>query len=169
MKQILVTVGTTKFEDLIRNVDTEEFYKFLDDNNFTKLIVQKGRGEYTIKNHTNCTFKNLIVEQYELMPNFENVIKSCDYVISHAGAGIILESLKNKKHLIVVVNTTLMDNHQVELAEALEADNYVHYIKNPKEIYQEMKKMVEEDKKLTEYPDFNLDVIPNIIYEMLDI
>ena len=43
-----------------------------------------------------------------------------DVIISHAGAGSVMEALRLKKKLIVVVNDLLMDNHQVELATALE-------------------------------------------------
>ena len=45
-KQLLVTVGTTKFEKLIQNIDTDEFYQMAIKHNFTKIIIQKGTGEY---------------------------------------------------------------------------------------------------------------------------
>jgi UDP-N-acetylglucosamine transferase subunit ALG13 len=40
-------------------------------------------------------------------------------VLSHAGAGSVFESLRAHKPLLVVVNTALADNHQVEIAAAL--------------------------------------------------
>ena len=40
-------------------------------------------------------------------------------VVSHAGAGSIFESVRARRRLLVVVNPELMDNHQVELAEAM--------------------------------------------------
>ena len=54
-------------------------------------------------------------------------MKSADLVISHAGAGSIMESLRLKKALIVVVNQDLMDNHQIELAEAMQEANYLRF------------------------------------------
>ena len=54
-------------------------------------------------------------------------------MISHCGAGILLESLRANKSTnkevttkcIAVVNETLMHNHQSEIADALSADNYI--------------------------------------------
>ena len=39
-KQILITVGTTKFENLIKAIDSEKFYEMLINNGFTKIIFQ---------------------------------------------------------------------------------------------------------------------------------
>ncbi len=41
------------------------------------------------------------------------------------GSGSILEALRLKKRLIVVVNDRLMDNHQQELADAMMQENYL--------------------------------------------
>ncbi|KAJ9506821.1 hypothetical protein QJQ45_030411 [Haematococcus lacustris] len=41
--------------------------------------------------------------------------------VMHTGSGSIFEALSLGKHLIVVPNAALMDNHQVELAEQLAA------------------------------------------------
>ena len=46
-------------------------------------------------------------------------------VLSHAGAGSILEALSLEKPLFVVVNDALMDNHQMELAGALDRDGHL--------------------------------------------
>jgi beta-1,4-N-acetylglucosaminyltransferase len=168
-KQVLVTVGTTKFEKLIKSIDNEDFYKLLDKNGFTDLIIQKGTGDYEPEKFKNLNLTSLNVTVGKLFPFFENLIIQSEYVISHGGAGILLESLKNKKKLIVCVNDLLMDNHQVELAESLEKDNYSFYCRNIEEITIYFKNILEKDFKLNKYPDFNLEIIPNIIYEMLDI
>ena len=49
-------------------------------------------------------------------------------VISHCGAGILLESLRalGTPQIFAVINTSLMDNHQMELADQLANDGLVH-------------------------------------------
>ena len=167
-KQFLITVGTTKFENLIKNIDKDEFYETIINHNFKKLIIQKGTGEYIPKQHEK--YKNKIdIQISTILNNFENIIKQSDLIISHAGAGILLESLKNKRKVIVCVNDTLMDNHQIELASSLDKENYVHYCKNLNEIVNDVKLILENKKKIKIYPEFNYDAIPNVIYEMLGI
>jgi len=38
-------------------------------------------------------------------------IKSADFIISHCGAGTILEALRLNKSLLAVINNSLMNNH----------------------------------------------------------
>jgi UDP-N-acetylglucosamine transferase subunit ALG13 len=47
-------------------------------------------------------------------------MRGADLVISHAGAGSVLEALHAHKSLLVVVNDSLMDNHQTELAHKMQ-------------------------------------------------
>ena len=46
-------------------------------------------------------------------------------VISHAGSGSILEGLRISVPMIVVPNSSLLDNHQTELADELASQGYV--------------------------------------------
>ena len=45
-KQLLITVGTTKFENLIKAIDNDNFYNMIINNRFSKIIIQRGYGEY---------------------------------------------------------------------------------------------------------------------------
>jgi beta-1,4-N-acetylglucosaminyltransferase len=60
-------------------------------------------------------YKNDILEDME----------EADLIISHAGAGSIMEGLGLQKQMVVVINESLMGNHQTEVADALEAENYL--------------------------------------------
>ena len=65
------------------------------------------------------------------MHNFivlEEYIKHAALVISHCGAGILLEGLRAESDpiIVAVVNNTLMNNHQAELADELEAQKLIH-------------------------------------------
>ncbi|KAJ9477753.1 UDP-N-acetylglucosamine transferase subunit ALG13 [Pseudozyma hubeiensis] len=65
---------------------------------------------------------------FQFAPDIKSYIQSADVVISHAGSGTILDTLRMRPEtpaLVVVPNTSLMDNHQVELAEALGRDNFL--------------------------------------------
>ncbi|CAO3678315.1 unnamed protein product [Umbelopsis vinacea] len=66
-----------------------------------------------------------VIEGYNYKSDIKNDMKASDLIISHAGSGSILESLRFHKRLIVVVNETLLDNHQDELACALESKDYL--------------------------------------------
>ena len=46
-------------------------------------------------------------------------------IVSHAGAGSILEGMRLGKLMLVVVNDALMHNHQQELAHELHARNHL--------------------------------------------
>ena len=55
-------------------------------------------------------------------------LRPCLIALNHvplAGSGTILSALRLSVPLIVVPNTSLLDNHQVELAEALAEQEYV--------------------------------------------
>ncbi|QPG75905.1 hypothetical protein FOA43_003291 [Brettanomyces nanus] len=63
-------------------------------------------------------------------------------VISHAGTGSILDSVRLGKKLIVLINDSLKDNHQLEIAQAFEELNVLKVAKgNLKEFVQLTKKM----------------------------
>ena len=168
-KQILVTVGTTKFEELIRYLDNDQFYLILDSNGFNTIIFQIGYGEYTPSKFQKLSLKNLKVKVITLVPMFENIINESEYIITHCGAGSLLESLKNKKKVVGVINDKLMDNHQIELASQLLEENYIFLNTKLDNLISDIAYIINSQKVLREYPDFNYDVIPNVIYEMLDI
>lgn len=75
-------------------------------------------------------------------------MKEASLVISHAGAGSVFEALSMNKPTLVVVNETLMHNHQVELAETLADLGHVAWTK-PKDILQALNAF--DSSKLVKY------------------
>lgn len=61
-------------------------------------------------------------------------MRQADLIISHAGAGTVMEALRLKKQLVVVINTLLMDNHQTELARAMADQGHLFVVHSPEEL-----------------------------------
>ena len=110
---VFVTVGTTKFESLIQQIDSEPFGRWLHDQNPEMgVVVQRGAGVFEPKSPW-------IRECYSFKPSLASDMEGASLVITHAGSGSVLECLKLHKRTCAVANTDLMDNHQIELAKEL--------------------------------------------------
>jgi len=110
---VFVTVGTTKFESLIQQIDSEQFGKWLRAQNpDLGVVVQRGAGVFEPKSPW-------IRECYSFKPSLAADMEGAALVITHAGSGSVLECLKLHKRTCAVANTDLMDNHQIELAKEL--------------------------------------------------
>lgn len=123
-KNVFVTVGTTSFDNLIKKIDTEIVREALFKLGFCKLLFQIGNGAYEPMISSES---NLQVDYYRLKEDINKDIYSADLVISHAGAGTVLETLGAQKPLLVVINEELMGNHQTELAKRLSEDGHLIY------------------------------------------
>lgn len=107
MIYILVTVGTTSFDALIRILD-----KDIDGVNFT---FQIGNGEYIPHHGKYDRFISDLADQYTAF----------DLVISHAGAGSVYSLLDlSQTKALIVPNTERHDPHQIELSEFVRKQNY---------------------------------------------
>mgnify|MGYP001851316296 CR=1 FL=1 len=120
---ILVTVGTQKqsFDrlfDLIRN--SKELKK-------EELIVQRG--------YTKCNNSKRI-KAFDFIPldEMEEYISKADLVISHGGVGTIFSAIKKGKKVIAVPRLEKygehINDHQIEICEALENEGYILYYKD---------------------------------------
>ncbi|XP_055679718.1 UDP-N-acetylglucosamine transferase subunit ALG13 homolog [Lutzomyia longipalpis] len=112
---IFVTVGTTQFSGLINALNSQEMATALEDVNCKKLTIQCGDQDVPASKHSSSIERIT----YNYLPSIIDDIRRADLVISHAGAGTCIDVLKHRKPLIVVVNDTLMHNHQIELAQQL--------------------------------------------------
>ena len=123
---VFVTVGTTRFDALIRALDTPQTILTLSAKSFTKLVIQLGAGTYTPTvicpaGRESCTHANgFQVQWFRFAPALGEQMQAASLIISHAGSGSLFEALQLRKALIAVPNSILMANHQAELAHHLE-------------------------------------------------
>lgn len=123
-RKIFVTVGTTQFDELIQTILSPEILQALSLKGYNEIDLQIGRSSLV----PDCTPRNgfTSIEYFQLNPSISNYVELADLVISHAGAGSILDALEARKDLIVVMNECLMHNHQSELAEQLYKDGHLY-------------------------------------------
>ena len=138
---IFVTVGTTRFDTLIEIVTKPTVLDWMKSNGYTDLVIQYGNGEKPSipKPTTGATTSNrdkLNIRTYDFQSSLEKDMQDADLIISHAGAGTVMEGLKMKKRMVVVINTLLMDNHQTELAHAMGQRGYLSVVETPLDLEQ---------------------------------
>ncbi|KAI9292575.1 glycosyl transferase, partial [Neoconidiobolus thromboides FSU 785] len=126
-KNLFITVGSTQFESLIHHLLNKEVLSLLFNNHFETVNLQVGNTKVNqnellkLKNE----FKNkMTINLFDFNQSLTHFYREADFVISHAGSGSIIEALRLKKKLLVVVNNKLMDNHQKELAIEMKKNNY---------------------------------------------
>jgi UDP-N-acetylglucosamine transferase subunit ALG13 len=111
---IFVTVGSTKFTDLIRKMD--ELAPSLGDD----VVMQIGDGPYDPKN---CSF-------FRFAASLDPYYDQADLIVAHGGLGTIVEVSARGKKLVCVVNPTTMDLHQEHLLRIWAEKNYFLWCKD---------------------------------------
>jgi beta-1,4-N-acetylglucosaminyltransferase len=120
-KVCFVTVGTTSFDALIQMFSSKEVHDSLAYLGITRIELQIGKGSFEVENAPGL----LPMNSFRFSPSLDQYMRNASLVISHAGAGSIMEALSFKKPLLVVINETLMDNHQFELSDILHEQGYL--------------------------------------------
>lgn len=150
-----MTVGTTLFEKLIQTISSNtSFLSLLSSLGYNELIIQYGKGSppsfskeirevstdasdgsdtrhYEFEMSTKALLK---ITCYRFKPSIREDMKRANLIVSHAGAGSIMESLALKKKTCVVINQDLMDNHQLELAQALCERGFLYMLVKPEDL-----------------------------------
>eukprot|EP01117_Protostelium_nocturnum_P006924 TRINITY_DN2483_c0_g1_i1.p2 TRINITY_DN2483_c0_g1~~TRINITY_DN2483_c0_g1_i1.p2 ORF type:complete len:408 (-),score=77.88 TRINITY_DN2483_c0_g1_i1:2247-3470(-) len=119
---VLVTVGSYYFDDLLRELDSKLFLENLKRLGYSKLIIQIGKGKFFPK-EIQSQITDFQVQVITTKDSLREEFEEANLVISHAGAGSILDSLLSGKPTIAVPNEELMNNHQVQLAQTLANKN----------------------------------------------
>ncbi|APA12214.1 hypothetical protein SS1G_10797 [Sclerotinia sclerotiorum 1980 UF-70] len=166
-KVAFVTVGATAtFKELIEEVFALHTLQALAKEGYTKLRVQAGLdADYWKKNIPTEKGPGLEIEVFDFDRNgLGHEMRQCKQggfygtgeslegvVISHAGSGTILDALRIGVPLIVVPNTSLLDNHQAELADELERQGYVTKALGPRDLKEAIYKVErKKDGRLAE-------------------
>ena len=84
MAEVFVTVGTTKFEELIEVVRSLPLREELRALSFDKLVVQYGRGSLPVFEGGS----DLVEEVFDFKPSILPYFTSASLVISHGGLSI---------------------------------------------------------------------------------
>ncbi|KAG5354232.1 hypothetical protein C0989_003745 [Termitomyces sp. Mn162] len=118
------TVGSTQFDSLVQAILSPSVLSTLRRKGYHQLIVQCGNSNFELASsisggQLNIEKEGIDIELWKFKPTLQNEYEKADLVISHAGSGTILDVLRLGKPLLTVVNPTLLDNHQQELASAL--------------------------------------------------
>jgi beta-1,4-N-acetylglucosaminyltransferase len=152
-KNLFVTVGTTRFDKLVEAVTSKVALEWMKRQGFSSLTIQYGRG---IKPPEISPSSIIDIETYDFRPSLIDDMENADLILSHAGAGTVMEVLRMKnfdyndndndndnnsktttgttKKLIVVINTELMDNHQTELATAMADRGHIFVVDEPEKL-----------------------------------
>ncbi len=116
MIKIFVTVGSQQFQF---NRLLKELNKL--DNSKYEIFAQIGNSSYMPTNYAYTPFLN--------PQEFKNHINKADLIITHAGTGAIMNSLKLNKPIIAVARLAKyhehVDNHQLEIVRLFQQKNYI--------------------------------------------
>ncbi|KAI1389840.1 glycosyltransferase family 1 protein [Hypoxylon trugodes] len=138
-KFAFVTVGASaSFKPLIEEIISEPFIAKLKSLHFSHLVVQCGPDYDYFESAKPRDSDGLKIEGFaydkdlqrwmsfaaECGPDGDNECEK-GLIITHAGSGSILDALDFNTNIIAVPNTSLMDNHQVEIAEEMEAQGFL--------------------------------------------
>jgi UDP-N-acetylglucosamine transferase subunit ALG13 len=111
---ILVAVGTTDFDALLRAMDE------LSSRLSEKTIMQIGRGRY-IPEH--C-------EYFRFAPSLQPYYERASLVVSHGGLGIVTEVLRVGRPLVAVEDPDQPDRHQREILGIWEQEGHLIWCKD---------------------------------------
>lgn len=134
--RVLVTVGTTAFEGLVQAASSGPFLDCLRSIGCISLTLQVGRSRFLpfslSEDIPDLSGDGVYVQVdgihsvrvVRFIPCLSLHLSAFDLIISHCGAGSLLEILRARIRVVACVNPTLLNNHQAELATQLDADGH---------------------------------------------
>ncbi|CAI7991158.1 Putative bifunctional UDP-N-acetylglucosamine transferase and deubiquitinase ALG13, partial [Geodia barretti] len=79
-RSVLVTVGTTSFDELVGSIAEENFMKELVAKGYTRLVLQIGKGDEA---RVPQSIAGLTVDHYSLKPSIKIDMQQASLIISH--------------------------------------------------------------------------------------
>ena len=135
---ILVTVGSTHFDELIEEIDHLVQIEIITD----QVVFQIGNGEYIPKFGSHYRFNKNIAENF----------KSADLIITHGGL-TTLQILKMGQDFIAISNTNLQDDHQTLFLTQLSKYTPIRWSNSPKDVEKLLKQAVSTEINQASKPD----------------
>lgn len=132
---ILVTVGSQKFQfdRLLKEIDRLIDDKKIRDNVFAQI----GVSTYKPRNYEYVDFMS--------QEEFNEKISKSDIVITHAGTGVIINSIKMGKKVIAIPRLAKynehVDNHQLQLVKEFEELNFIEAVYDVEELEKAIEKV----------------------------
>lgn len=155
---IFVSVGTQKFQfnRLLEYIDL-----LIEKNIITNdVFAQIGYSTYIPKHYEYTFFLNHV--------DFQNMLRNCDFFITHSGVGSLLEGLRLNKQIIVCPRQKKfkehVDNHQNEIFKKFLENNYIFNGKTYENIKESIEKI--EQNEIKNKISF-IDSINNVEYEII--
>ena len=120
---IFVTVGTERYDNLIKKID-----ELVGEGKINEKVIMKiGRGKY-IPRH--C-------EYFRFAESLDLYIREAELIIGHGGVATVLESIIAGKKFIGVANISpeYPDRHQEEILEKMSKEGYIIWCKDLDNLY----------------------------------
>ena len=156
---IFITVGSQKFQfnRLLEKVDELIDKKIITD----KVFAQIGVSDYRPKNYEYV--------DYMSQDDFNKKIDECDVLITHAGTGVIVNSVKREKKVIATPRLAIygehVDDHQIQLIQQFDELNFIEPCYELDDIEKKLKAI--KKKKYKKYVS-NTDAIIENIKEFIE-
>ncbi|GAA5971133.1 hypothetical protein JCM11641_004157 [Rhodosporidiobolus odoratus] len=187
------TVGSTSFQPLVDAILSPDVLADLPSLGVSTVLVQVGNGTlpsgWRLGDQT--SEQGLHVEIVQFAPDIEDRVGRADLVVSHAGAGSILSFLRPlplsiplspsrsgsppvqpRRQLVLVPNSTLMDSHQLDLADEMRKKGWAVVCEQPDKLAGALEQLatearVEHDLPAPSYPPLQQDKVQRILDDVL--
>lgn len=145
---IFVTVGSTYFDELIREVD-----RLVEAGTLSEpVICQIGTGKYIPRN---C-------EWFRFTSEFDRYLRSCSLLITHGGM-TALEAVWQEIEFVAVANATISGNHQVHFLKTLEEQFGILWTDSPTSLTNLLRSATSRGKPAWTRPPHIADFIKSVM------